>query len=607
MLGMIGTDLEASDWSIDAIVAKDGSGDYTDISEAIANNPNDGSDYVIFIKNGVYDEQLFITTHYITLLGENRDSTIITQAILRRVFNETHEDDWGAATINIADDVHDLTLANLTVQNNFADVYPDFPEKNDHTMAIRGGGDKIVIVNCNIIATGGDTLSLWNTGGGRYYHSGCYFEGYVDFVCPRGYCFIKDSDFFGHNRNASIWHDGSGGKDHKLVVRNSFFDGVEDFGLGRFHRMSAFYLLDCDFSENLRNNGGILYVGDSSLQDRDKLIYGVRVYYDRCNRTGGDYPWHEDNLFTAENSPANDTIDAGWTFMNSWDPEAGLKGLLGSAFLPSPGYHAKEVMGAPVLSWLPGKDAVTHLLYFGPDSALQQPETLTDTFFVLAAPLSSATQYFWRVDEVTDSGDTIRGNLWTFFTEVSEAPRKAYNPYPPVGTNYTLYTVKLQWEANEKEVDQYSLYFGSPDLLELLSSQIENVYYLYGLPDDSTYYWRVDCENGYGITTGDLWQFDYRKSATSLTSAIIADQLKINRLNDELILYFNLPAPDYITLKVTNLLGQVVYTEYLGMIPSSTYSHRFSLLHMKRNRTNQLMLLSVHFGSTGLDCIVPFI
>jgi len=70
---------------------------------------------------------------------------------------------------------------------------------------------RISILHANVIADGGDTLSLWNTTSGMYYHSDCYFEGWVDYVCPRGWAYITNSRFFGHNLTASIWHDGSKG------------------------------------------------------------------------------------------------------------------------------------------------------------------------------------------------------------------------------------------------------------------------------------------------------------------------------------------------------------------------------------------------------------
>ncbi len=144
-------------------------------------------------------------------------------AELRRIWRETHPDDWGAAVVNIGDKVADLIIANLTVRNNYGALHGD----HDHQFAIRSGGDatRITLLDANVIADGGDTLSLWNTASGMYYHSNCYFEGWVDYVCPRGWCFITNSRFFGHNLTASIWHDGSLNPDSKFVIRSSRFAG----------------------------------------------------------------------------------------------------------------------------------------------------------------------------------------------------------------------------------------------------------------------------------------------------------------------------------------------------------------------------------------------
>ena len=131
----------------DVIVAQDGSGDFITIQEAINTAPVNAKEYfVIFIKNGVYNEKLFIEKNFIALVGEDRDSTIIVTAELRDIWRQSHADDWGVATINIQNGVTDLVFANLTAKNNFADVYPDNPDKNGHTMTIRGGGNRIIII-----------------------------------------------------------------------------------------------------------------------------------------------------------------------------------------------------------------------------------------------------------------------------------------------------------------------------------------------------------------------------------------------------------------------------------------------------------------------------
>jgi pectinesterase len=144
----------------DLIVAQDGSGNYSNIQDAIDAVPQDNSgNFIILIRNGVYHEKIFLTRSHITLVGEDRDSTVIIYAELRKNVNIIPMEmrhDWGTAVINIDSSVTDLTLANLTVHNNYGSLYGD----HDHQFAIRGGGTRIIIVDCNIIADGGDTLSL---------------------------------------------------------------------------------------------------------------------------------------------------------------------------------------------------------------------------------------------------------------------------------------------------------------------------------------------------------------------------------------------------------------------------------------------------------------
>ncbi len=591
--------LKAIDWTIDVIVAQDGTGDFTTISDAIDSCKNDGSNFVIFIKNGTYDENIKIAKNNITLLGEDRDSTIITQAILRSTYYEANGSDWGVATINIDDDVVGLTLANLTVQNNYADVYPDDEDNHGHTMTIRGSGDKVIIVNCNILSTGGDTLSLWNTDGGRFYHSGCFFNGYVDYVCPRGYCYIDDCDFYGYNSSASIWHDGSGGKDHKFVVKNSWFDGVEDFALGRYHRMAAFYLLDCDFSKNMKDQE-IQYVGDSTDEGDDEgdyLYYGERVYYDRCWKEDGNYSWFADNLDDADGSPERDTITDTWTFNDTWNPEVEIAGLLECSFLPSPGYRAKEVSDTPVLSWMPGKNASKHLVYFGDSEEPEFAQMVTDTFFTVTGTLESATQYYWHVDEITSDGDTIIGKTWSFFTDVTEKPAKAYSPFPPLDTNMTSLRVNFSWSSYIFEVDTFDFYLGGENNLDYIGSTIEPAYMVKGMDGDTTYYWRVDSRNKVGTTEGDIWYYDYKKSTnTSITGIISQDgefRVYPNPVKDKITIGFSLDQSQNISIEINSLEGRVIYSKDLGIIASGENNYTVDLTSVYSNMNNSICLLSV--------------
>lgn len=543
-----------------------GNGDYTSIQAAIDAAPSNLTEqYVIFIKNGRYDEKIFITKNYITLLGEDRDSTIIVQAILRRIWRETNESDWGVATINIQDGVTDLTLANLTILNNFAEVYPDTPNPNDHTMAIRGGGHRIKIINCNVIATGGDTLSLWNTDGGMFYHASCYFEGYVDYVCPRGYCYIDGGEFYGYNNNASIWHDGSGGKDHKFVIRNSSFDGVPGFALGRYHRMAAFYLIDSYFSIEMKDQN-ISYVGDSVSSDRDKLVYGERVYYHNCSRGGGDYDWHADNLETAENSPSAEAIDAKWTFNNEWDPVSEIVGLVPVPILPSPFQKTGNVKSDAILSWFPVEEAVSYNVYLGKDSVLEFKANVTDTLFDPQG-LENQSIYFWRVDAITET-DTTEGEIWQFRTKITEAPEKASNPSPEDGSEMTESAFYLEWDFLDWVTDSFYVYMDTVPDPGLFRKTTRNQVMVYNLEHGKTYYWRVDTKNNIGTTTGDIWKFTFiDTTVTSLHQYQTESGFTIHRL-------FPNPASYQLNIEISPTISDSFIFNFYSLSGKLLYSDR---------------------------------
>ena len=303
------------------IVALDDSGDFTSIQEALNSIPAGSKDkMIIYIKNGTYNEKIFIEKSNVVLMGEDKDQTKIVYAELRRNCREKNPDDYGASVVNIKNNVTDILFSYLTIHNNYGSIYGD----HDHAFAIRAGEGvtRIIIDNCNIISDGGDTVSLWNTDDGMYYHSNSYFEGWVDYVCPRGYCYIEKSNFFGHNLTASIWHDGSHNENHKFVLRDCYFDGVDDFPLGRFHRDAQFFLIDCSFSSNMADQK-IFFAPSNPPR---VLQWGKeRQYYYNCHRDSIDFSWFTDNLTDAPSAPTPDSINAMWTFNNIWNPEMELE------------------------------------------------------------------------------------------------------------------------------------------------------------------------------------------------------------------------------------------------------------------------------------------
>jgi pectinesterase len=298
----------------DAVVAQDGTGDFTTIQAALDSLPEASVQLrIVLVRNGTYREKLFVTKGHVALVGEDRERTRIVFSELRSEWRKTHPDDWGAAVVNLGEGASDFVLAHVTVYNDFGNLNGN----HDHQFAIRSGAGatRLSLLHASLRADGGDTVSLWNGPSGMYYHADCFFEGWVDYLCPRGLCYVTTSRFFGHNENASIWHDGSFDEGQKLVIRDSVFDGVPGFALGRNTRDGQFFLVNCRFAASMADRAIYLAKGPAPFR------WGLRAYYSGCTRDGENYGWYRDNLRDAAGSPRAEDIDARWTFGKKWDPE----------------------------------------------------------------------------------------------------------------------------------------------------------------------------------------------------------------------------------------------------------------------------------------------
>jgi pectinesterase len=311
------------------IVDINGKGDFKSVQGAINSLPDFSNiARIILIKKGIYNEKIYIQKHNIALVGEDREHTIITQAIARDEWRCLHNDDWGVATLNI--DGNDITLQNLTITNSYGfklskDVMINCPidtvakqkkiAKSGHQMAMRTmNATRLKAINCHFSAFGGDTVSPWNVENGLFYFKDCIMEGGVDFYCPRGWAYAENCRFISHSGSAAIWHDGSKYEDSKTVLVGCSFEGFNGFNLGRYHRDAQFYLINCRFAANMSDKN--IYRVETS----NTIQWGDRIYYFNCHKRGGDYAWHRDNLRTAPGSPDAKQIDAKWVFKGRWNP-----------------------------------------------------------------------------------------------------------------------------------------------------------------------------------------------------------------------------------------------------------------------------------------------
>jgi hypothetical protein len=134
------------------------------------------------------------------------------------------------------------------------------------------------------------------------------------------------------------------------------------------------------------------------------------LYYAAGLTPGATYYWRVDEI------TPNDTLTVGdvWTFT--------AQAL--TAYLPAPGDGAKDASVDPnmTLTWLPGRSALEHHVYFGASAdAVQQGAAGTDKGNVKNATfapgaLEPLTTYYWRVDEIGLGGAVQTGAVWAFTT-----------------------------------------------------------------------------------------------------------------------------------------------------------------------------------------------
>ncbi len=310
------------------IVDINGSGDFKFIQEAI-NSLSDSSSTprTILIKKGIYKEKIFLEKNNVILEGEDKDKTVLSQAIARDEFRCSNVDDWGVATLNLKGS--DITLQNLTIENTYGfdndkeitiacandtAKHEKKVRKDGHQMALRSfNTTRLKVINCRLKAVGGDTVSPWNVEAGMFYFKDCIMEGGVDFYCPRGWAYAENCTFIAHTGPASIWHDGSKYEDSKTVLKHCTFKGFEGFKLGRYHRDAQFYLIDCSFAKEMADTN--IY----RVKTNNTILWGDRIYYYNCHRDGGDYKWFENNLDKAKGNPVAANIDAAWVFKDKWE------------------------------------------------------------------------------------------------------------------------------------------------------------------------------------------------------------------------------------------------------------------------------------------------
>ncbi|MBR1564693.1 MAG: glycoside hydrolase family 88 protein [Paludibacteraceae bacterium] len=172
--------LELAKCKADIIVAKDGSGDFRTIQEAVNAVPDyRKSRTLIRIKPGVYCEKLIIpaSKEHLSIIGDNASSCILTFSDYAKLPSPLFPDETlgtsGSATLYTAAD--DLYVENLTICNAAGEG-----KYISQAVAAHVSGKRVVFRRCRFLGNQ-DTLYTYEKGSLQWYDQ-CYIEGTTDFI-----------------------------------------------------------------------------------------------------------------------------------------------------------------------------------------------------------------------------------------------------------------------------------------------------------------------------------------------------------------------------------------------------------------------------------------
>ena len=158
----------------DFVVAKDGSGDFFTVQEAINAVPDFRKEgrTTIYIRKGVYKEKLIIPASKINVSLIGAEGAVISgddYASKPNCFGENMSTSGSASCYIYAPD---LICENLTFENTAGRV--------GQAVACFVAGDRVIFRNCRFL---GNQDTLYNFGKHcRQYFENCYIEGTVDFI-----------------------------------------------------------------------------------------------------------------------------------------------------------------------------------------------------------------------------------------------------------------------------------------------------------------------------------------------------------------------------------------------------------------------------------------
>lgn len=237
----------ATQWKDTLVVARDGTGDYRTLTEAME-GIRAFMDYkvTVLIKNGLYKEKVVVPSwlQNVDFVGEDAEKTIITYD------DHANINKMGTfRTYTLKVEGNNLTFRNLTIENNAAQL--------GQAVALHTEGDRLLFVNCRLL--GNQDTVYTGVAGTRLCFLNCYIEGTTDFIFGPSTALFQDCTI--HSKRNSYITAASTPQDVAVgyVFRNcrlTAVPGVNKVYLGRPWRpYAATVFIRCQLGKHIRPAG----------------------------------------------------------------------------------------------------------------------------------------------------------------------------------------------------------------------------------------------------------------------------------------------------------------------------------------------------------------
>lgn len=233
----------ATQWKDTIVVARDGTGDYRTLTEAME-GIRAFMDYkvTVLVKKGVYKEKVVVPSwlQNVDFIGENAENTIITYD------DHANIDKMGTfRTYTVKVEGNGITFRNLTIENNAAQL--------GQAVALHTEGDCLMFINCRFL--GNQDTVYTGLKGTRLCFRDCYIEGTTDFIFGPSTALFEDCTI--HSKRNSYITAASTPADIEVgyVFRScklTAAPGVDKVYLGRPWRpYAATVFIDCEMGGHI--------------------------------------------------------------------------------------------------------------------------------------------------------------------------------------------------------------------------------------------------------------------------------------------------------------------------------------------------------------------